>query len=95
MKKDYTIKKLSAHPYAQAFVEYVDESNFYLWSYRTLVVEVEDNKITVNGLYSATTRRHIGAFMKEYFNLSYQTAKMLYEDNYTLDLTTGELIDRG
>lgn len=94
MKKDYTIKKLSAHPYAQAFVEYVDESNFYLWSYRTLVVEVEDNKITVNGLYSATTRRHIGAFMKEYFNLSYQTAKMLYEDNCILDLSTGEVIDR-
>ena len=94
MKKDYIIKKLSAHPYAQAFVEYVDENNFYLWSYRTLVVEVENNKITVNGLYSATTRRHIGAFMKEYFNLSYQTAKMLYENNYTLDLNTGELIDR-
>jgi hypothetical protein len=84
------IKKLTAHPYAQAFVE-INETGTYLWSYRTLVVEVEDGWVKVNGLYSATTRRHIGAFMKEYCQLTYQTAKMLYEDNYTLNLHTGEV----
>ncbi len=85
------IKKLSAHPYAQAFVE-INETGTYLWSYRTLVVEVEDGWVKVNGLCSATTRRHIEAFMKEYYQLTYQTAKTLYEDGYVLNLHTGEVM---
>ena len=85
------IKKLTAHPYAQAFVE-INETGTYLWSYRTLVVEIEDGWVKVNGLYSATTRRHIGAFMQEYCQLPYQTAKTLYEDGYVLNLHTGEVM---
>jgi hypothetical protein len=85
------IKKLQAIPYGQCFVEIVDEKNFYLWSYRTLVVKVENNFVTVNGLYSATTRRHIGAFAKEYLNMGYQEIKRLYQENISLDYTTGEI----
>ena len=89
-----TIKKLSKLPYGQAFVEIDDNGNLYLWSYRTLVVKIENNVLTVNGLYSATTRRHISAFMSEYTNADYYTAKNCYLDNYSLDLSTGEVIER-
>ena len=87
------IKKLREIPYGQCFVEYDDSKNFYLWSYRTMVAKVEDNILTVNGLYSMTTRKHIGAFMREYCNSTYQTAKQLYEDGLMLDLSTGEVIE--
>lgn len=86
------IKKLSAIPYDNAFVE-IDEDNnsIYLWSYRTLVCKVEDDWLTVNGLYSMTTRRHISAFLREYTNCAYSTAKQIYEDGYRLNLYTGEV----
>lgn len=85
------IKKLKKLPYGQCFVEIVDGKNFYLWSYRTMVAKVEDGWLTVNGLYSMTTRRHIGAFMEEYCNSDFQTAKQLYVDRYMLNIFTGEL----
>lgn len=88
------IKKLKEIPYGQCFVEVVDNETFYLWSYRTLVAKVEKNWLSVNGLYSMTTRRHIGAFVREYCNLSFQTAKQIYKDNMMLDTTTGEVIER-
>ena len=92
--KNITIKKLSTMPYAQAFVEYIDDENVYLWSYSTLVAEIENGWLTINGLYSATTRRHIGAFMREYVHGgSYQLAKQLYYDRKALDITTGEVAD--
>ena len=86
------IKKLAKLPYGQAFVEIDKENNsIYLWSYRTLVAKVENDWLTINGLYSMTTRRHISYFVNEYCNCSYQTAKQLYEDGYKMDITTGEL----
>ena len=92
--KNITIKKMSAMPYAQAHVEYIDAENVYLWSYNTLVAEIENGWLTINGLYSATTRRHIGAFMREYVKGStYQLAKQLYYDRKSLDITTGEIVD--
>lgn len=90
------IKKLSAIPYGNAFVEIdTDNGNLYLWSYRTLVAKVENNWLTVNGLYSATTRTHISAFMREYCKSDYQMAKQLYTDGYRLDITTGEVEEIG
>lgn len=88
-----TIKKLSAHPYAQAFVEIDDNNNISLWSYRTLVAKIEGDWLTVNGLYSATTRRHISSFMHEYTQFDYNTAKQIYTDGKSLDITTGEVVD--
>lgn len=85
------IKKLSAIPYGNAFVEIVDKNNFYLWSYRTLVCKVENSWLTVNGLYSATTRKHIGAFMREYCKSDYYVAKQIYNDGYRLNIDTGEV----
>lgn len=92
--KNIEIKKLSDMPYAQAHVEYIDDKNVYLWSYNTLVAEITDGWLKINGLYSATTRRHIGAFMHEYvWGGTYQLAKQLYDDRKTLDITTGEVAD--
>ena len=88
-----TIRKLAKLPYGQAFVEIDDNGNIYLWSYRTLVAKIENDWLTVNGLYSATTRRHISAFMSEYTPFDYYTAKQLYEDGKSLDITTGEVVD--
>lgn len=95
MNNTITIKKLSAMPYAQAHVEYIDDNNVYLWSYRTLVAQIENGWLTINGLYSATTRRHIGCFMREYVNGSnYHLAKQLYYDNMACNINTGEVVDR-
>ena len=87
------IKKLKAIPYGQCCVEIINENTFYLWSYRTLVAKVEKSWLTINGLYSMTTRKHIGAFMREYCMSDYQMAKQLYEDGYMLNIDTGELAE--
>ena len=86
------IKKLKEIPYGQCCVEIINDDTFYLWSYRTLVAKVEKSWLTINGLYSATTRRHIGAFMREYCMSDYQMAKTLYTDGYMLNIDTGEVV---
>ena len=49
--------------------------------------------LVCTGTYSATTRKHIGAFMHEYGNgASYYTAKMCYENNQTYNIYTGEVM---
>ena len=97
-----TIKKLLFMPYAQAHVEIDKDGNIYLFSYRTLVVTLTaDGWLTCTGTYSATTRKHIGAFMKEYVQLPngscgyYQIAKHAYEGNYRWNMETGEIEDLG
>ena len=95
-----TIKKLSRMPYAQAHVEIDDEGNTYLFSYVTMVVEISaDGWLTCTGTYSQTTRRHIGAFMREYVEWpngergDYFTAKNAYLGNYRYNVSTGEIED--
>jgi len=84
------IRTLSAMPYAQARV-FVHPNNITLVSYQTLVADIDDGWFSVRGLYSATTRRHIGAFAKEYAGIDYQTAKRLYLDGYAYNIHTGEI----
>ena len=76
------IKKLSRMPYAQAHIEIDNEGNVFLFSYLTLTATLTaDGWLEITGLYSITTRKHIGAFMAEYVtypsgaNGSYQDAK--------------------
>ena len=92
-----TIKKLSAMPYAQAHIEIDNDNNIHLFSYVTLVATItNDGWLTVNGLYSMTTRKHISAFMKEYGDmLDYQSAKSAYEDGYRINKFTGEVEELG
>ena len=84
---------LSAMPYAQATVRKHDDGTIVLISYSTPVVYIEaDGRLYIRGLYSATTRKHIGAFVREYANISYQTAKRIYEDGYGYNIHTGEVV---
>lgn len=97
MTINITKKKLSAMPYAQAHVELYDDGTIVLISYSTAVVQlVPDTEkggywIGVSGLYSATTRKHISAFMREYTTCDYYRAKELCQKhllyNPLLDLT--------
>ena len=85
-------KKLSAMPYAQAKVRMLN--GFYhneLISYQTMVAAVRGGWLYIYGLYSATTRRHIGAYAKEYANISYQFARELYEKKMKYNIYTGEV----
>ena len=88
----FTITTLSAMPYAQATVRKFDNGNIALISYVTTVVWLDNNGwLTIHGLYSATTRRHIGAFVKEYANIDYQLAKKLFNDGMKYNIYTGEV----
>lgn len=94
MTNNITIKKLSAMPYAQAHVEIHENGDIALFSYVTLVATIDsEGWLTVYGLHSATTRKHIGAFVKEYTDgvLNYHNAKAAYNGNYRLNVNTGEV----
>ena len=49
--------------------------------------------LSCNGLYSMTTIKHIGWFMRER-GMTYQLAKQLYQDNKEYNINTGEVRDR-
>ena len=84
-----TLKKM---PYAQAKV-IENGREAMLISYATVVIYInEEGWLTVTGLYSATTRKHISAFMQE-IGLDYQLAKQLYTDGYRLNIWTGEVAE--
>lgn len=90
-----TTKKLAAMPYAQAKICYDHSTgDTILVSYNTPVAVVDnDGWLTIRGLFSQTTRRHIGAFMKEICGSTYQTAKNLYENRWTMNIFTGEITE--
>jgi threonine aldolase len=93
--KNITIKKLSAMPYAQAHIEIHEDGGVSLFSYVTLVAHITaDGWLTVYGLHSMTTRKHISAFIREYAQpCDYQTAKAIYTDNKMINIHTGEIMD--
>jgi len=90
------LQKLASMPYAQAYVVRT-ENRVALISYKTLVCEITDGWLEVFGLYSQTTRRHIGAFMKEFVEYpngtrgTYQDAKACYTNGYRFNVKTGEI----
>lgn len=90
----FTTTTLSAMPYAQATIRKYEDGTIVLISYSTPVAYIEaDGRLYIRGLYSATTRKHIGAFVREYANLDYQTAKRIYEDGYGYNIYTGEVVE--
>lgn len=90
-----TTYKLTAMPYAQAHIEMDDHGTLTLVSYTTPVaVLTVDGWLTVLGLHSMTTRKHISAFCKEYCGtIDYQSARKAYEGNYRINIGTGEIQD--
>ena len=85
------IIKFTDHKYAQAHMEPI-HGGLALYSYDTRVAEVVDGWLRINGLYSPTTRKHIGWFMRE-LGFTYQLAKQLYNDHKDFNIYTGEVID--
>lgn len=86
------VKKLSGHNSAQAQVRIMDNDDMILVSYSTPVIIIRDGWMEVTGLYSRTTIKHIGWFMREYLNGSYYMAKGLYMDGCKLNIRTGEVL---
>ena len=86
------MKHFDDHRSAQAWYSVDSEGRPYsLVSYTTTVIEItSDGWLYVNGLYSKTTRKHIGWFMR-LLGMTYQDAKALYEDGMTYNVNTGEV----
>ena len=90
-------RPLKAMPYAQVRVVNTDKG-IGLYSYRTLVSEIKGEWLYCYGLYSMTTRKHLGAFGKEFTpTIPYHIFKMCYEDDMRYNIATGEIekIERG
>ena len=90
----YFSKSNNGHNYANTYVRIYDNNTVQLVSYTTIVIEIDPwGWLTVNGLYSRTTIKHISWFMHER-GFTYQLAKQLYLDNKEFNVYTGEIRDR-
>ena len=88
-----TVRKFADHPHAQATIVTHDDGSQTLISYTTPVVIIDsEGWLHVTGLYSMTTIKHIGWFMRE-LGLTYQLAKQLCNDQKEFNIYTGEVID--
>ena len=83
-------KKLERMPYAQAGINFISGGS-QLVSYETIVCEIVNGWLHCYGTFSATTRKHIGAYLKEVApQVSYYTAKRCYLDDVEINVETGE-----
>lgn len=88
------IRKINGHEAAQVKVREYDDGSQQLVSYATVVVELDNEGwLKVNGLYSMTTIKHIGWYMRE-LGLTYQLAKHIYTHHMEYNIFTGEVIER-
>ena len=88
-----TTRKFKDHPNAKAWILEHDSGEKVLVSYTTPVVTIDNEGwLHVTGLYSMTTIKHIGWFMRE-LGFTYQLAKQLYNDRKEFNIYTGEVID--
>ena len=75
-------------PYAQAHIEETLTGS-KLISYTTTVCEIKDGWLSCFGLYSMTTRKHIGAYIREKApRLSYYDAKWCFENEASVNIET-------
>lgn len=89
----YKMRPLKSMPYAQAKVREWNCGDVDLVSYTTTVILIRDGWLECTGLYSRTTIRHIGNFMREFGYGDYFTAKRLYLDGLKMNIYTGEVKD--
>lgn len=91
---NYTVKTNNGHKYAQTHVAIFDNNSVVMVSYNTPVIIITpEGWLSCEGLYSMTTIKHIGWFMRER-GLTYQLAKQLYLDKKEFNIYTGEFRDR-
>ena len=90
VRKRVTVdKRLSGMEYAQAGIIYEPACEF-LVSYETIVAELTaDGWLTVYGLFSATTRKHLSKWGR-FHGVYYATLKRLYEQGKSRNIYTGE-----
>lgn len=89
-----TIRPNNGHNYAQSHVAILPDGTVQMVSYTTTVIEIDpEGWLHVNGLYSMTTIKHIGWFMRER-GMTYQLAKQLYKNNHEYNVYTGEVRER-
>lgn len=90
----YIEKYNNGHKYASTHVRIYDDNTVKLVSYNTTVIVISpDGWLRCNGLYSATTIKHIGWFMRER-GFTYYLAKQMYLDRKEFNIYTGECRDR-
>lgn len=83
--------KIAGHESAQVCINLYNDGSIALQSYATIVAEInKDGWMKINGLYSATTRKHLGWFGKMY-GVSYQEIKSFYINDYIYNINTGEV----
>ena len=87
----YKMRPLKSMPYAQARVREWNCGDVDLVSYETTVILVRDGWLECTGVYSKTTMRHIGKFMREFNFGDYFTARDLYKNNLKMNIYTGEV----
>ena len=88
------VRKISGHEFAQVKVYEYDNGAMTLVSYTTAVIGINpEGWLEVSGLYSRTTIKHIGWFMRE-LGFTYQLAKHLYTNNMRFNIYTGEIENR-
>lgn len=101
MTNSVTTTTLKSMPYAQAKVAFTPYG-ITLISYETPVAGIDtDGYVRVNGLYSATTRKHLSAFARDYCGTDYYTLKRCYTDGLMYNIyskvfinaTTGEIVE--
>ena len=82
------LERLEGHKYANAHIQRYSDGIIQLWSYRTMILEYNTREKTIHctGLYSMTTRKHIGWFMNQFFNnkYNYHDIKYIYNNNLSL-----------
>ena len=84
-------RKFTDHKYAQAQINTYPNGSRALQSYDTIVIEIDpESWLLVNGLYSPTTKRHIGWFMRELYGLTYYIAKECWVNDKEYNVLTGE-----
>ena len=87
------IKKLTDHAYSQCHVEIDAIGGIHFISYKTEVITISPTGwLTCYGIYSSTTRKQIGWFMREYCSpLTYHEAKQCYLYGLQINIYTGEI----
>lgn len=72
-----------------------DDDSITLISYSMPVITIDaDGWLACNGLYSRTTIRHIGQFMRAYTSGNYYDAKACAVNNLVYNIYTGEVRNR-
>lgn len=94
---NYKTRNLSDHASAQCCVKLFDNGDIVLRSYATdvLYCRNENNTMICTGTYSATTRKHIGWFLREYApSVSYADVRDAYDHDEAIVLYPGRIETR-